>query len=388
MILLRGLLLLLVTSVAHSAIVTRYFSTAGAGAANGTSWADRAALFSAGNWSSVITGFNFAGSDSLEVFIGPGTYTCGQGMSTSLFANAPTAANPLLLSGCDSSGVRLSPPNPNWTAAEPIDWDSALPVIAATGNLSTIASGVALVRCLKFTSSGRSGAVITVAVCDWCIIENSMSNSSAAGMSGTPSNSGVIMSGTAFDYAITVASNIVVNCLVRASGSPSSGNRRGVTLTGFSNAHITRSLFTGFVGGAIISTSTQTNQYGRITQCVLANNGGPGVALANTASQSLTYLVSQCMITGNTYGINADASRVLALNNRLRDNSAGNFAGLGNYPETLGNYTTDSDDASEYVDATGGDFRIKSTATIAGMGFGIADQPSAASAEITTAYVR
>ncbi len=86
------------------ATVTRYFSTAGAGTADGTSWANRAALFSGGAWSTVITGFNFTGSDSLECRIGPGSYTITASLASGLFANAPTVSNPLILQGCDSSG--------------------------------------------------------------------------------------------------------------------------------------------------------------------------------------------------------------------------------------------------------------------------------------------
>src|SRR5689334_12015839 len=101
------------------AITTRYFSTTGAGAADGTTWADRAALFSAGNWSTVITGFNFAGTDSMVARVGPGNYTCSQSLASGLFANPPTIANPLILHACDSSGNLIDPPSPTWTADLP-----------------------------------------------------------------------------------------------------------------------------------------------------------------------------------------------------------------------------------------------------------------------------
>ena len=69
------------------AIVTRYFSTASAGAGDGTTWANRAILFTGGAWSTVITGFAFNGSDSMVARIGPGTYTVTVGMASGLFAN-------------------------------------------------------------------------------------------------------------------------------------------------------------------------------------------------------------------------------------------------------------------------------------------------------------
>ncbi len=69
--------------------------------------------------------------------------------------------------------------------------------------------------------------------------------------------------------------------------------------------------------------------------------------------------------------------------NRLRDNgTSGNFTGTGNWPTTENsvNYTTDSDDATELVNVAGGDYRIKNTATIWGMGFGVSEQPAASTA--------
>ena len=219
------------------AIVTRYFSTTGAGAADGTSWANRAALFSAGNWSTVVTGFNFAGSDSLLCLIGPGTYSCGQQLQTSTFTNAPTAANNLFLHGCDSSGAALTPSNPGWTADTPVDWETGLPVIDQTANVATLSFSADLctARLIKFTSSARTTGVVVAANLDWCVVVNSTSNTSAAGASGfSIRNSSVEMAGTAFDYAINPGNNLLTNVRVRATGSASSGNRRGIVCGSFS----------------------------------------------------------------------------------------------------------------------------------------------------------
>src|SRR5687767_60995 len=136
------------------AIVTRYFSTTGAGAADGTTWADRAELFSGGNWSTVITGFAFNASDALKCLIGPGTYTCSQALASGLFTNPPTLLNPLILHGCDGSGVQLEPEAPAWTAAQPVTWDTNLPVIATTTNIATLGLALTTARLLKFTGSG------------------------------------------------------------------------------------------------------------------------------------------------------------------------------------------------------------------------------------------
>lgn len=368
------------------ALTIRYFDDAGAGAADGTSYADRAALFSSGNWSSVITGFNFSGSDGLECRIEGGiTYTCSQSLASGLFSNAPTAANPLILHGCDSSGNRLTPSNPDWVSAQPVDWDTALPVIATTTNIITVSlSAGCFIRMMSFAASGRTGGAVVSGSqpnsLDWCVVVNSASNSSAAGvLSSNIANCAVTMSGTAFDYAVSHTLNLVNNCRIVATGSASSGNRRGVTWASFSGPHIIGSTILGFAGGAVVSLSTQVAQYGRISQSVLADNPGSAVLLASTSSQTATFVVEGCMVTGNgAYGINADASRVFASNSRLRDNTSGNFNGFGNYPTDLDNYTTDSDDTTEYVNAAGGDYRIKYGSAIWGHGYGVADEPAPA----------
>jgi hypothetical protein len=368
------------------AVVVRYFSTSSAGAGDGTTWADRAALFSGGNWSTVITGFNFSGSDALECRIEGGiTYTCSQALASGLFSNAPTAANPLILHGCDDTGARLEPSNPDWVSAQPVDWDTELPVIATSTNIATVSLAAGcFIRVVSFTASGRTGGAVVSGSqpnsLDWCVVVNSASNSSAVGVqSSNISNCAVTMSGTAFDYAVSHSLNLVNNCRIVATGSASSGNRRGVTWASFSSPHIIGSTILGFAGGAVVSLSTQVAQYGRISQSVLADNPGSAVLLASTSSQTATFVVEGCMVTGNgAYGINADASRVFASNSRLRDNTSGNFNGFGNYPTDLDNYTTDSDDATEYVDAAGGDYRIKYGSAIWGKGYGVADEPAPA----------
>ena len=111
------------------AVVTRYFSTTSAGAGDGTTWADRAALFSGGNWSSIITGFAFNVGNALEARVGPGNYTVTQNLVPGLFANPPTILNPIVIRACDSSGSNWIPPSPSWLSCTPT-WDTTnMPII-------------------------------------------------------------------------------------------------------------------------------------------------------------------------------------------------------------------------------------------------------------------
>ncbi len=167
------------------AITTRYFDvTSGGGDDSGSSWANRAPLFSAGVWSTVISGHDFSTS-SLVCRIGPGNYTCGAALSTTTITTDPTVALPIILHGCDSSGNLLAPPDQDWVSAAPAWNDSALPVIATTTNVSTIALSPCQCYLLKFTSSGRVGATVTSAFSlEWCVVENSTANASAVAVSG------------------------------------------------------------------------------------------------------------------------------------------------------------------------------------------------------------
>jgi len=243
------------------ALVIRYFSTTSAGAGDGTTWADRAALFSAGNWSSVVTGFNYT-SDAMEARIGPGTYTCSQELAGGLITNDPTVATPLLLHGCDSSGNRLTPPDPDWVSAQPAWDDSGLPVIATTSNITTINLSHASVRLVKFTASGRtSGAVLSPAgLLDWVVIESSSNGTSAIGSAAGMTNSIVKMTGAAYDYA--VGSNTSLTAYnTRAEGvAGTSGNRRGFILgAAAQNVHRCTAVgFGGYGASSLLTTGTQS----------------------------------------------------------------------------------------------------------------------------------
>jgi hypothetical protein len=369
------------------AVVTRYFSTTGAGGADGTTWADRAALFSAGSWDTgVLTAFNFSGSDSLRCLIGPGTYTCSQALAAGLFANPPTIANPLILQGCDSSGNPLAIPDPDWVSPMPAWSDSTLPVIATTTNISTISQANVWCYLLKFTASGRNSNVVQTSLgLSWCHVVNSTANTAAL-CTTSQRLYGCVLKCTGSSYASIVlavtASLAITNTRIEGVAG-SSGNRRGIEATA------TTSLFDMVTvvncGGAGIEyTGSNAAQTIRLRRSTIANNGGEGFKTAATASQTENYEVHGCMITGNTTaGIsgNTDAARIFVQQTRLRDNTT-NISAIGNYPTDLNNYTTDDSDANEYV-STGadGDFRIKNTASnVWNKGFGAGDEAAAGGA--------
>lgn len=371
-------------------LVVRYFSTSSAGAADGTTWADRAALFSAGNWSSVITGFSFAGSDSLRCRIGPGTYTCSQALASGLFANPPStsAGNLLFLEAAEDGGTLWSPPTPAWSAARPMWSVTGMPVIDTSTNIATVNLAGCALRGIHFNASGRTsgGVVDGYGSMSWCQITNSAGNTSAVGVNTTNAaamtNCVVRMTGSAFRAAVRfTSSQLANNVRLEGNASASSGNRRGLELNpGEASTGCFRVLANGFVGGGIVSTSTNAGNSIKVVRSVLANNGGSGIVGNSTASQTRVGEIVRSMITGNgAYGVDASSSRLLVKLCRLRDNTSGNFNGLGQFPTDWGNETASGSDAAEYVDASNADitqrdFRIKSTSSYWGLDFGIEDQ--------------
>lgn len=363
------------------AVVTRYFGVTANAAGDGTTWNDRAALFTGGAWSTVITGFNFSGSDSLKCLVGPGTHTITVGLASASFANPPTATNPLFLCGCDSSGNPLAIPDPDWVSAMPA-WDaSGLPVLNTTSNIFTFNLGTVHLHLLNLTASGRNGAIIgTVASVGWCHATNSTANTSAVVSIAVAHYFGCVFkcSGSSYDVIFGASPISMNNCRIEGV-TGSSGNRRGMSTNGA--AVIQGCTIVNNGGEGVISVSVSTALSVKLSRCTIANNGATGFKGHATAAQSVYYELFNSIVTGNgAFGVDAQSeSNVVMQGCRLRDNASGNTNGFDNYPTDLNNFTTDSDDATEYV-STGanGDFRIKNTAAIWGQGYGAGDQAASA----------
>jgi len=319
-------------------------------------------------------------------YIGPGTHTATAAIASGLFANPPSAGFPLTFHGCDSSGNALTPPDPDWTSDQPAWSTSGIPVIATTTNINTINLTHCFVRLIVFTASGATtvAPLNAASAMDWVQLTHSGSNTSAVGISVSVlklTNVYVNMTGASYSTACQWANNYIENCKFSGvGGGGTSGNRHGVTFTGSSgNVPITRSTIHGFAGDGIGTTSATASHFMVINHCTIANNSGSGIKCNGTAAQTGHHRLDANCITGNgAYGIDAQsAAYVFATKNRLRDNTTANTNGFGNYPTTFDNYTTDSDDATEYVDASTYDFRIKNSAGIWGSGYGVSDQPAA-----------
>ena len=373
------------------AVVTRYFSTASAGTGDGSSWANRAALFSGGAWSTVITGFNFStGSDSLYCLIeGAKTYTITALLQATTFTSgAPTIGRPLIFHGCDSSGNPLAAPDGNWTSDQPIYDTSTFPTLSATTNLTLIDINynTTHLRYFKISSTGSTtNPVIRNCSFYYCYVTCSASNTSLVVANTTASAENSVFEATGTSYSAICSAEAISNCRIVGNSSATSGNRNGLLIS-TANVRVVRVTSINNVGsGILLNTSTSSSSI-YVYNCMVHGNGY-GIRFPSTVTQSGMQRVLGCYIAGSTTaGIDGQSqSYITMFGNRLRDNgTSGNFlsqAGnsLTNESDNI-NYTTDSDDASELVNVAGGDYRIKNTATIWGMGFGVSEQPAASTA--------
>jgi parallel beta-helix repeat protein len=254
---------------------------------------------------------------------------------------------------------------------------------------------------VKFTSSGAtsSSTLGVVGSLDWVSVLNSTSNTNATGISALAlrmSNISVVMTGTSYAVGAIFNGQVVYNIRVEGNASASSGVRQGIQLGGTTvyKAAIRACVF-NHVGGGIADTSVNAGTTFLVAESVAANCGASGILGTSTASQTTNCIIRNCMITGNgAYGINPQSSNDVISQNRLRNNTSGNFNTFGNFPSTdvcdVSNIygSQAAADAAEYVDTTTGDFRIKSGSPIWGYGYGVSDQPSSGSvANVSFAFL-
>jgi len=363
------------------ALTELWFGPTAAGAGDGTSYADRADLFSSGNWASEITGHDFS-ANGLICYIGPGTYSQGQVLQSSILTSYSGGANPIILWGCDSSGDPLEFDD-GWQSAEShATWEASLPdIVLSTGNGMNL--NYITVRGIKWQTAATSSVLVFDGnnnIFERCSFVSNYNNSGAYLMAistGVWRDCVFSTAGTSWSHFLApVRFSSVDNCrFIGATGG--SGTRNAISV-GTSDSHMTiqRCTFIDFPGAGIAVNNSSTGQQG-----VFARNTfdgcGIGVALSATASQLRQYHVNGNMITNSgTYGIDAKSLNCIATRNRISNSGTGDFTSFGNYPTDIDNEVSAGSDGDEYVNAGSNDFRIKDGSAIHGMGYGAGDEPA------------
>lgn len=363
------------------AVITRYFSTASAGTGDGTSWANRAPLLDgSGNWSGIIKGFDFSGTDSLRVLIGPGTYTITETLQSSVFINAPTQSNDLLIASCDASGDPLDPPDPDWVSSQPV-WDLTNVPKIETGNITLFNLKYLSLFNLQFEVEGVTTVTLNeFESAEWLYILNYASGTSVQILSMNNGagihNCCFVLTGSGFRKGIDIATTprMIDNVRLEATGSPTTGDRYGIEKRGNSGAFVSRCTVIGCMHGFRHS-NIGTNSYLHLIRCMAIDSISDGATAINTNTDNKHSMLSGCVIIGSGgYGMNAAIDQSRAVNSRLRDNTSGNTTD-GNDPLHLCE-TGAGTNADEFVDAANGDYRIKNTSDLWGRGIGAGDEPA------------
>jgi len=370
------------------ALITRYFSTTGAGTEDGTSWANRAAFYSAGTCSSIITSFNFAGSDSLEVRLGAGTHsTSNNSFTSALFTNAPRPANPLTIYGCDSNGDRIIPPV--WNCCQgplPVSnfplWD------LGTGSVSLANIIIACVSLQNNSASGTVNASGTFNLgngmsLEFCKVENSGGQSAAFGTTATAHSCHFKTTATTYGNVVAGGAIHVQNCRIEGNPGATSGNRRGIegTVAGILRP-ASKNCILDCPGSAIINTNGSAGNGLVATEFTIVNcatvNGAaidcPNPPSGVAATGHNVVYSKNCFIANCGLGISTVNTAARLFNNRLRNTS--NYS-IPTNSIVANDYVAAGSDTDEFVDAASGDYRIKKTSIYWGKNLGAGDEPGA-----------
>jgi len=370
----------------------RYFGLTGNGTADGTSWANRAAGFVAGAWSTIITGFDFSGTDALECRFESGTHTVNSLLDGTSFTTAPSPSNPLSFYTADAAGGRWAPPNPAWTSDTPSWVDSGMAVWDNTSaGVGTI--NVGSVFGIKITDNGTSAnqpigpSVIHV---NWCILD-AVGSSAYTGLNAQEVVNCISrVSGLAYKSLFQLRTNYRQrNLRAEGNASATSGSRIGFYYSSSRFIHTTECTSINNLGYGIYQPSSWHYTATTVENCVMYNSG-VGVFIGVSGSDIYS-CVNRCFVTGSSsYGVQwsqTATARLAIENNRLRDNTAGNIQIASANAVAGVNDESAGLDADEYVDAASGDFRIKNTSSSWGKNLGVSDEPAAAGgAPVTTAH--
>jgi len=260
-----------------------------------------------------------------------------------------------------------------------------MPVIATTTNISTTTLVPLAIRGLKFTASDRSGVMVdNPNNADWCIFENSTDSTSQIPFLAGNCATNCVARAFGDRYSAILQVGASRQCdNIRCVGIPTSsgGNRTGLigptsTSGTFQASRI--AVIDNDNGDGIRVPNSNAAARVLLTKCLVAG-GATGIVMPGNSAPTQTSQVTGCVVVNcGGYGIaaTADLCNALIANNRLRNNTSGNFNGFGNYP-TDSNNTSSGTNADEFVDAAGGDYRIKNTSSLWGKGYGAGDEPAA-----------
>ena len=330
-------------------------------AADGTgSWADSLVLVTPCSWATMLA--NAAAGDDCRVMTG----TYSRTTSSDGCTNAGTVAAPILIQGADASGNPLTVTR-TLGGTGPLD-TTGMPVITFTsGQLAPGAKNYLIFRALSITSAKAGAAVSLTGVHDLvieCSISTSSTNAAATAVTCTTGNGWYFAdcdcsapSGAAGAVSIPTTYARIERCRFTAPGGYGLTAINSSTGNGVHNCVF----FACDIGYKFGGNSSGQDE---VTHSTFYGCTTAAMQIGNTA-YAAPFFVSNCIITDCGMAIKSlyAATGNLALvriNNRTRDNTSAD-AGFDGWP-ILNPITTDTGGPeTDYIDAAGGDFRLKYT---------------------------
>jgi len=365
------------------ALTTLYFGNTAAGAGDGSSYANRAKLWNAGNtgWSTLVTGHNF-GTNGMLALLAPETYTVPAALTSGIFTvSAPSVIRMLEFNPCGTDGSVWQPD---------LGWRSAQGNISTTGmaefncNAGPFNLANTVIRGIRITYTSSASPLLNFRILDWCCVDHSGNGTTAYGVStgnSIISNCQINMTGTtSYGAGINSTSDTnVFNCRVIGNRTASSGNRVGVqsSLPGATIMCVVNDctilnndigIFINNATGSIMSVNNNTlyhNYAGFYT--AVSSSVAPGNITQNMIVGDNTALSNGIFFSNTTH-------IVVPLANRVRDFATLFGTGLAHTATTQINYTDAGTDADEFVDVSSGDYRIKLTSDYWGKRIGAGDE--------------
>lgn len=359
--------------------IIRYFSTTAAGSGDGTTWADRAAFISGGAYSTILTGFDFSGSDYLECRIGTGSYTMPTDMVASIFSvNTPNINNRVVFHGCDNNGD-IFIPDLYWNCAEKDLDTTGYPNFVTTASFGwQLAYGIQ--RCITIISSrgGNLASANTGSLWEYCKIQN-IGSSTNAGTIGLGNESYVIRnchlecSGTSYlGVVASTSSGGLYNVRIKGNINATSGDRYGLRFTFNRFQPILFGpicVIDNVADGIIISTGTGVAS---ILNNATIVNCGNGISLNTDTSITYRNYIGNCFIANCTNGITTAGIMPVVSHNRIR--VSGTPLSLPDNNLSFDNDISPGSDDIEFVNAAAGDYRISKNSIYWGKGYGAGDE--------------
>lgn len=341
------------------AMTTKYVTTTGAGAKNGTDAAN------AWDWATMLT--SAAAGD--DILIQEGTYSLS---ASSTFTNAGTSTSPIRLRGAKTDWTPLSPTR---TSAGALSTTN-MPVIAYGDTYSLNIPSWMIVFGLKVTgkingnliSHSSDGCTVS------CIVENSSTGSDicCVGQSSRviTVNCDVSLtgaSGGAAGFCVRcVAAGRVISNRISAGATSASG----VYLTNASPPVVAFNLIISG-GGPHVNVSS-TGAIAHIIGNTLAGAVGTSGVLYQSGMTALQFVFDNLITDCGAYGINGGnaASAIFSSQNRIDRCTSGAYNSATDWLASTkwGDDLTSITQANEYEAAGSGDYRLKSTSPAIGKG--------------------